>query len=159
MNVATDASGDLFIADYGNNVIEEVTPAGVLSVVAGDGKAGPPTPGVATDSDLNQPGVAADDRGDLFIADYGNNVVEKVDPAGTLSIVAGDGAVGSPAAGLATSTHLNEPSGVAVDSRGDLFIADFGNSVVERVTPAGVLSVVAGVPGQQGPPTAPTSTP
>ena len=151
--VAVDARGNLFIADSGNNVIEEVTPAGRLSVVAGDGTQGPPTPGPATSSELSFPeGVAVNTHEDLFIADYNNNIVEEVTPAGRLSVAAGDGTQGPPTPGAATSSRLDDPAGVAVDARGDLFIADSGNNVVEEVTPAGRLSVVAGN-GKQGQPT------
>ena len=101
--VALDVHGDLFIADHANNMVEEVTPAGKLSVVAGTGKPGLPTPGPAIKSALNAPsGVALDAHGDLFIADSNNNVVEEVTPAGKLSVVAGNGHVGSPTPGTAT---------------------------------------------------------
>ena len=114
-------------------------------MVAGDGKRGRPTPGPATRSKLDAPhGVAVDARGDLFIADTYNNVVEEVTPAGRLSVVAGDGDYGSPTPGLATSSNLDMPAGVTVDARGDLFIADTYNNMVEEVTPAGRLSVVTG---------------
>jgi hypothetical protein len=150
--VAVDAHGDLFIADSGN-VVEEVSPAGRLSVVAGNGKEGPPTPGPANSSALDLPaGVAVDAHGDLFIADWGDNVVEEVSPAGRLSVVAGNGTLGAPIPGPANSSRLSSPSGVAVDAHGDLFIADSGNNVVEEVSPAGRLSVVAGN-GNEGPPT------
>ena len=77
--VAVDAHGDLFIADLGNYVVEEVSPAGRLSVMAGNGKEGPPTPGPANSSRLFGPrGVAVDAHGDLFIGDTINNDVEKV---------------------------------------------------------------------------------
>lgn len=73
------ADGDLFIADGGNNVVEEVTPAGGLSVVAGDGKQGRPTPGPVTSSALAGPsGAAVSAHGDLSIADWGNDDIEKV---------------------------------------------------------------------------------
>jgi streptogramin lyase len=150
--VALDAHGDLFIADSNNNVVEEVTPAGKLSVVVGNGHVGPPTPGSATKSALDDPsGVALDARRDLFVADYNNNVVVKVTPAGKLTVVVGTGHGGPPTPGPATKSDLNNPSGVALDSRGDLFIADSNNNVVEEVTPAGKLSVVAGN-GTLGPP-------
>ena len=153
LSVAVDAQGDLFIADQGNNVVEEVTPAGRLSVVAGDGKRGPPTPGPADSSRLDGPwSVAVDAQGGLFIADTGNNVVEEVTPAGRLSVVAGDGKRGPPTPGPADSSELDGPTGVTADAHGDLFIADQGNNVVEEVTPAGRLSVVAG-DGEEGPPT------
>ena len=143
--VAVDAHGDLFIADYAGNVVEKVTPAGRLSVVAGDGKAGRPTPGPATRSRLMYPtGVAVDAHGDLFIADNSNNVIEEVTSAGRLSVVAGDGKAGPPEPGSATKSDLHGPIGVAAGPHGDLFIADAGNDVVEEVTPAGTLSVVAG---------------
>ena len=106
--MALDAHGDLFIADSLNNVVEEVTPAGRLSVVAGKaGKKGSPTPGPATRSALDDPyGVALDAHGDLFIADADNNVVEEVTPAGRLSVVAGDGQEGPPTPGPATRSEL-----------------------------------------------------
>jgi len=153
--VALDAKGDLFIADYTNDVVEEVTPARMLPVVAGVvGKSGPPTPGPASRSELYRPyGVTVDAHNDLFIVDQVNQVVEEVAPAGRLSVVAGDGSKGLPIPGPATSSHLNDPDGVALDAHGDLFIADWDNGVVEEVTPAGKLSVVAGVIGKPGPPT------
>ena len=157
-DVALNSRGDLFIADHANNIVEEVTPAGELSIVAGTGKPGLPKPGLATKSTLNAPsGVALDSRGDLFIADSNNNVVEEVTPAGKLSVVAGDGHVGQPTAGPATKSALNTPSGVALDSRGDLFIADSTNNLVEEVSPGGKLSVVAG-DGHGGPATAGPAT-
>ncbi len=144
--VALDAHGDLFIADTYNDVVEEVTRAGTLSVVAGNGKKGPPTPGPATESELDSPtGVALDAHGDLFIADTDNDVVEEVTPAGRLSVVAGvTDKSGGPSAGPATSSDLNSPAGLAVDAHGNLFIADASNNVVEEVTPTGTLLVVVG---------------
>jgi len=151
-DVALNSRGDLFIADHANNIVEEVTPAGELSIVAGTGKPGLPKPGLATKSTLNAPsGVALDSRGDLFIADSTNNLVEEVSPAGKLSVVAGDGHGGPATAGPATKSDLNGPSGLALNSRGDLFIADNANNTVEEVSPAGKLSVVAGN-GTTGPP-------
>ncbi len=137
--MAVDSAGNLFIASD-SNVILKVTPAGTLSIVAGTGTYGAPTPGPATSSDLWFPNdVAVDSAGNLFIADTGNNVVEKVTPEGTLSIVAGTGTGGAPTPGPATSSELSSPYGVAVDSSGNLFIADMGNSVVEKVTLAAPL--------------------
>jgi hypothetical protein len=151
--VALDVHGDLFIADHANNMVEEVTPAGKLSVVAGTGKPGLPTPGPPIKSALNAPsGVALDAHGDLFIADSNNNVVEEVTPAGKLSVVAGNGTLGPPVPGPATKSGLQGPSGVAVGAHGDLFIADWANNVVEEVTPSGKLSIAVGN-GDEDPPT------
>jgi hypothetical protein len=152
--VAVDsATGDVFIADTDNNLVEEVNSSGTLSIFAGTGTSGPPTAGTATSSDLNAPGQVAVDpvTGDVFIVDSGNNVVEEVNSSGTLSIVAGNGTSGTVTAGPATSSDLS-PSAVAVDpATGGLFISTGGNVV--EVTPAGQLSVVAG--NNSGGPTTP----
>jgi YD repeat-containing protein len=155
-DVAVDSAGDFYIADAANNCVEKVTASGQLSVVAGIcGNVGQPTPGPATSSLLNTPMyLAVDSAGDLYISDTGNNLVEKVTPSGALSIVAGVvGHEGAPTPGPATSSDLRDPEGVAVDSAGDLFIADFENQVVEEVTPAGELSIVAGEVDEYGLPT------
>jgi hypothetical protein len=152
--IAVDARGDVYLSNYGDDTVDEITPEGHLSVVAGDGGAGAPTPGPATSSELGDIyGLAVDGSGDLYIADRTNSVVEKVTPAGILSIAAGDGTAGAPTEGPATSSELGDPEGVAVDSHGNLYIVDEGESVIEKVTPEGHLSVIAGVAGSGGAPT------
>ena len=151
--IAVDAAGDVYIADYSNQVIEEVTPSGTLSIFAGTGTAGAPTPGPATASDLNYPtGLAIDSQGNLYVADSVNSMIEKITPSGTLSIVAGNGTAAAPVPGPASSSPLDNPFGVAVDAAGDIYISDTSNNEIEEVTPAGTLSIIAG-DGSAGPPT------
>jgi sugar lactone lactonase YvrE len=151
--LAVDALGNVFVADAGNYEVDRISSAGVLSVVAGTGTSGVPTPGPASDSQVGLPyGLAVDRLGDVWVADANNNEVEKISPAGVLSIVAGTGTGGRPTAGPATRSDLDFPTGVAVDALGDLFIADSMNNEIEKVTPAGTLSVVAGT-GRMGAPT------
>jgi sugar lactone lactonase YvrE len=143
--VALDSSGNLYIADSGNSQVYKVTPSGTLSIVAGTGATGAPTPGPAVSSALNGPAdVKVDSAGDLYIADFNGNYVEKVNASGTLSVVAGTGTAAMETPGPATSSALSGPDAVAVDPAGNLYIGDSGNNVVEKVTPAGTLSVVAG---------------
>jgi sugar lactone lactonase YvrE len=154
--VAVDSTGNVYIADCYNNVVEKVTPSGTLSIIAGKaGQSGAPTPGPAISSELDSPTrVAVDSSGNVYIADSGNAVVEKITPSGTLSIIAGKaGQSGTPTPGPATSSDLGVPDGLAVDSSGNLFIDDASNDVVEKVTPSGTLSIVAGKIGQSGAPT------
>jgi len=143
--VALDSSGDLFIADSGNNVIREVTPGGTITTFAGTGTAGYSGDGsAATAAKLNDPtGVAVDFSGNLFIADSGNNVIREVS-GGTISTVAGTGTAGYAGdGGAATAALLNDPQGVAVDASDNLFIADSGNNVIREVS-GGTISTVAG---------------
>jgi len=145
--LAVDQGGDLFIADTEDNVVREVTSDGTIKDVAGNGTAGSSgNGGPATAAELDNPqSVAVDGNGDLFIADTDNDVVREVTPDGIIKDVAGNGTSGySGDGGPATSAELTAPSGVAVDSSGNLYIADAGNNVIRRVSTAGVITTVAG---------------
>jgi DNA-binding beta-propeller fold protein YncE len=148
-SVAVDPAGDVYIADSTANDVVKVTPSGTSSTVA-SGLSGPT--GVAVDPST----------GDVYIADTGNHEVKELSATGTVSVVAGTGTAGTPTAGPATGSHLGAPSGLAVDSAGDLYIADganatTGNPYVEKVTPGGTLSIIAGN-GTRGQPVAGTAT-
>lgn len=136
--VAVDKAGNLYIADQGNREVEKVSPNGVLTVVAGTGSNGGPTAGPAVQSTFEGPlAVAVDPRGGLYVADV--RAVVKISRTGILSIVIGTTCNKGPTGG-----PIGIPYGLAVGPAGSLYIADAGNSVVERITPKGRLSVVAG---------------
>jgi len=146
-SVAADAAGNLYIADTANHVVRKVTAAGAISTLAGNGTAGfGGDGGVGTSAQLNAPqGLALDGAGNLYIADTGNARVRKVTAAGTISTYAGSGTAGFGGDGAAASSaQLNIPIGLAVDSGGNLYIADYGNNVVRKVAPGGTISTVAG---------------
>jgi len=135
--VAVDASGNLFIADTDNDRIRKVDTSGIITTVAGDGYGGYFGDGdAATDASLDWPySVAVDGSGNLFIADTANSVIRKVDTSGIITTVAGDGYVGYFGdGGLATDASLDGPYGVAVDTSGNLSIADTDNNVIRKVT-------------------------
>ncbi len=152
MGVTVDASGNIFIADTGNNVIRKVAPDGTITTIAGDFALGSGYSGdgfAATSARLNAPmGLALDESGNLFIADTGNNVVRMINlSTGTITTVAGDFTLGSGFSGdgyVAIDAQLNAPNGIATDAAGDLFIADTGNSVVRKVSSDGSITTVAG---------------
>jgi uncharacterized protein (TIGR03437 family) len=148
-SVALDGSGNIYIADTANQVIRKVS-GGNISTVAGNGTAGYTGDGAAaTSANLYSPsGVAVDSAGNLYISDYLNNAVRKVS-GGNISTVAGGAAeVGTAGfsgdGGSATSALLSGPVGLAVDSAGNLYIADSGNNRIRMVTPGGTISTVAG---------------
>ena len=153
--VAVDGAGNLYIADRGNDRIRKVDAAGVISTVAGDGTEGfGGDDGPATAAQLNNPyGVAVDGAGNLYIADSFNHRIRKVDAAGGISTVAGIGIEGySGDGGPAVAAQLRAPGGVALDGAGNLYIADNGNHRIRKVDAAGVISTVAGAgrPGYSG---------
>jgi sugar lactone lactonase YvrE len=145
--IAEDGGGNIYIADMSNNRIRKVTPAGVISTVAGNGNSGfSGDGGPATSAGLNYPsGVAVDAAGNFYIADFNNNRIRKVTVGGVISTVAGNGTAGFGGdGGYATSAQLRYPYGVAVDAAGNLYIADSSNSRIRKVTSGGVISTVAG---------------
>lgn len=134
--LAVDGDGNLFIADSNNNRIRKVSPAGIITTVAGNGVAGfGGDGGPATSAQLRYPeGVAVDANGNLFIADAHNNRIRKVTPAGIITTVAGDGTAGFGGdGGPADAAQLNYPTSVALDGAGNLFIADYYNNRVRKV--------------------------
>jgi sugar lactone lactonase YvrE len=143
--VAVDSAGNLYLADF--NRILKMTPAGIISTVAGKETQGfSGDNGRAIAAQLSYPvGVAVDSADNLFIADAGNNRIRKVTPAGIISTVAGNWSSGySGDGGTATRAELNGLYGVAVDSAGNLYIADTGNRRIRKVTAEGIISTVAG---------------
>ena len=130
--IAVDASGDVFIADTEDNVVREVygpssPKAGQIVLVAGNGTPGyKGDNGPAASAELDSPqAVAVDAAGDVFIADTYNNAIREVSPTGTITTFAGNGTAGYTGDnGPATSAELDDPSGVAVDALGNVYIAD-----------------------------------
>ncbi|MGA3163849.1 MAG: immunoglobulin domain-containing protein [Verrucomicrobiota bacterium] len=147
--VVVDASGNLFIADTANQRIRKVDTNGFITTVAGNGSYGYSGDGTnATNANLANPsGVAVDASGNLFIADTDNNVIRKVDNNGTIMTVAGNyntgGSYGGDG-GQATNASLYSPLGVAVDASGNLYIADWDNSVIRKVDNNGIITTMAG---------------
>jgi uncharacterized protein (TIGR03437 family) len=156
-SVFVDSKGNLYIADNRNYVIRMVTPAGVISTVAGSNSLGSGyggDTGPATSAQLTSPaGITVDSSGNLYIADPANFRIRLVTAAtGIISTYAGDGYQGySNGGGVATAAHLSFPRGLALDAHGNLYFADWGNHQIRKVTPAGVISLVAGdVNGNSG---------
>jgi TonB family protein len=150
-SVVVDTADNLFIAESGSNRVRKVGKDGTISTVAGDGvPASSGDGGPAASAQLSFPlGLAVDGKGNLYIADSGNNLVRRITTDGIMTTVAGTPAAEtirgfSGDGGPATSAQLNLPFGVALDAAGNLYIADFGNARVRMVTPAGVITTVAG---------------
>jgi len=154
-DVAVDSAGNFFIADTDNNRIRKVTD-GIISTVVGDGFSGyTGDGGPATAARLNQPvSIAIDSGGNLYIADLANHAIRKVDSAGTITTIAGSGTPGFNGDNIAATTAvLSLPSGVAVDSGGNVFISDSGNNRIREIVAAsGLIQTVAGTgaPGFSG---------
>lgn len=178
-----DATGNIYVADAGNNMIRKITPAGIVSTVAGNGKVGLVN-GPAATAEFNFPagitldqagnlyvadgtnkcirkitpdgivstftessfgfpeGIVTDNTGNLYVADAASNVIRKVTPNGTVSTYAGS--IPGYHDGAAADAKFANPEGIAVDAAGNLYIGDLSNNAVRKITPAGLVSTIAG---------------
>jgi sugar lactone lactonase YvrE len=146
-DVAVDSSGNLYIADSRDNRVLKVNPStGSMVNVAGTGKPGYDGEGSANSVKLNNPaGVVLDSGGNVYIADQSNHRVRKVTPDGTISTVAGTGIAGfSGDGGPAVNAQINNPVHIAVDSAGNLYITDYYNNRIRKVSANGTITTIAG---------------
>jgi sugar lactone lactonase YvrE len=165
--IAIDASGNLYVSDSGDNLIRKITPGGVVTTIAGVTTSpevlstyGVMTNGTGTAAHfLNPTGMAVDPSGNVYVADSGNNEIRKISPqvvvttlAGSWSLTAGD------ADGTGSLARFYEPGYVAVDGSGNLYVSDDLNATIRKITPAGVVTTVAGTPGIAGTTDGPGST-
>ena len=149
--VGFDAAGNLLVVDYGNNEIRRVDAKGIITRIVGSTIQPSSGGGAATDAQLSNPrSVAVDAKGNLYISDYGNNCVWKVNSQGIITPLAGTRVPGfSGDGGPAAAAQLNAPHGITADAAGNVYIADSKNNRVRRVRIDGIIETVAGN-GQAG---------
>ncbi len=144
--VMVDGAGNLYIADAGNYRIRKVDTNGTITTVAGNGATGySGDNGPATSAEFFVAKVVMDSAGNLYFADTGNSRIRKVDANGIITTVAGNGTAGYNGDNIAAaSAELNSPLDVAVDSGGNLYIADSYNQSIRKVNASGIITTVAG---------------
>jgi sugar lactone lactonase YvrE len=149
--VAVDSSGNLYVADAANHMIRKVTPAGVVTTLAGTARISGSTDGTGSAARFNDPwGIAVDNLGNVYVADTFNHTIRQVTPAGVVTTLVGSAGTSGSTDGTGSNARFNNPFGVAVDTSGYLYIADTGNSTIRKVTPAGVVTTLAGTASSRG---------
>ena len=145
--VVADAGGNIYVADAGNNGIRKITKDGIITTIAGNGmqKYGGDG-GAATAASISFPeSLAIDAAGNLYVGSVTDSRIRKITPSGLITTVVGNGTIGfSGDGGPATSAQIDFPGGIAVDSAGNLYFADSSNYRIRRVTPAGIITTIAG---------------
>ena len=167
-DVATDSAGNVYVADTGNHTIRKITPAGEVYTLAGRAGEAGWVDGPGAVARFNAPtDIATDNAGNVYVADTGNNRIRKIDAAGLVSTLAGTGAIGSADGngdvatfgicyqppcypGQVCQPKECLPGGVATDSDGNVYVADRSNHTIRKVTPAGVVTTLAGMAGDWG---------
>jgi serine/threonine protein kinase len=149
--IAVDHASNVYVADTANNTIRKITPNGIVSTLAG--LAGHP----GSNDDLganarfrNPWSVAADDTGNVFVADMSNDTIRKITPAGVVITLAGQAGMTGSADGAGGQARFNAPHAVVTDRAGNVYVSDSVNGTIRKITPGGVVSTLAGLPGHSG---------
>lgn len=141
--IAVDGNGNLYVSEL-DNVIRMISTSGMVSTLAGSGQPGS-TNGTGAAASFNQPaGIAVDAAGNVYVADAGNNLIRMISPAGVVSTLAGNGKSGYIINEIGTAAGFTHPAGVAVDTSGNVYVADAGNHAIRKIDPAGGTSTLAG---------------
>jgi hypothetical protein len=149
--VAVDASGNVYVADSGNNNIRKVTAGGSVSTLAGAVGFSGSTDGSGTAALFNMPqGITVDSSGNVYVADTNNSTIRKITAAGVVSTLAGAPGQTGGADGTGGSARFDNPFGLAVDTAGNIYVADYDNSTIRKVTSTGTVSTLAGSAGMSG---------
>jgi len=141
--IAVDTAGNAYVADSHSQLIRKISPAGLVSTFAGSGAKGSNN-GDSSSASFSSPlGVAVDANGYVYVAEHDSHLIRKISPQGVVTTLAGGGS-GGYVNGVGTAARFNHPTGVAVDASGNVFVSDYYNSVIRKITPAGVVTTFAG---------------
>ena len=148
-DVAVDSVSNVYVSDYFNETIRKVTPEGEVTTLAGrPGRKGADD-GTGSAARFHSPtGLAVDGAGNLYVADSNNNTIRKVTPAGVVTTLAGSPGHEGSADGTGSGARFYGPSGVAIDGEGNLYVVDTGNNTIRKVTSTGLVTTLAGLPGE-----------
>jgi sugar lactone lactonase YvrE len=151
LSVVVDGSGNVYVADSGDDTIRKITPSGVTSTLAGSVLVTGSADGTGISARFNNPsGIGIDGSGNLYVGDTGNNTIRKITPAGVVTTFAGTAGTAGSADGTGAAAQFNNPASIAVDGSGNVYVSDQINSTVRKITPAGVVTTLAGTPGVPG---------
>ena len=152
IGVAVDGSGNVYVGDYGNNTVRKITSDGTVTTLAGSATApANSTDGPGSTARFHGPeGVATDQAGNVYVADFSNDSVRRIAPDGTVSTYAGLAGADGAVDGTGTAARLMNPIGLAVDQLGNVYVADFGNSLIRKIASGGAVTTLAGLTQTHG---------
>ncbi len=151
VGLALAANGNLYVADSMNHTIRQIAAGAAVTTFAGSAGASGTADGTGTAARFNLPvGVAVDSAGNVYVAETTNNTIRKITPAGVVTTLAGVAGISGAQDGTGAGALFNSPGGLVADAAGNLYVADTGNSVIRKITPAGDVTTLAGLAGVAG---------
>jgi sugar lactone lactonase YvrE len=149
--IASDSAGNIYIADTENSTIRKITPNGFASTLAGlAGSYGSADGSGSTARFYGPQGIAADNTGQLFVADTANSTIRKIAAAGVVSTFAGAAGISNSLDGAGAGARFYHPEGLALDAGENLYVADSWNHTIRKITAGGTVSTLAGLAGNSG---------
>lgn len=149
--VAVDGSGNVYVSDTFNNIIRKITPAGLVSTLAGTTGLSGFTDGTGSEARFSSPtGLAVDTSGNVYVADTNNHTIRKITPEGVVTTLAGFPRQFGSVDGSGSNARFSYPGDVAVSSSGNVYVADTSNQLIRAITPQGLVSTYAGNAGLAG---------
>ncbi len=149
--VAVDSAGNVYVADTQNEDIRKISRSGIVTTLAGSAGQSGSSNGTGSAAMFDWPhSVAVDSAGNVYVADQFNQEIRKITPSGVVATLAGSAGQYGSSDGTGSAASFYTPEGVAVDSAGNVYVADAGKDVIRKITPSGVVSTLAGSAGQQG---------
>ena len=149
--ITVDDEGNLYITEYLSSIIRKIDAKGNVSILAGQPLKTGYKDGKASESLIDRPhGVAVDKEGNIFFCDMKNHLIRKIDNAGIVSTVAGKNGESGIEDGMSKNARFNQPEGIVVDSKGNLFVTDTYNFTVRKIDKNGMVTTFAGIGGKEG---------
>lgn len=149
--ITADSKGTIYVGDTFNYTIRKISSAAVVTTIAGKRDSAGSTDGPADQAHFSYSGgVAVDTNGNVYVADFGNHTIRKINPQGTVITFAGSAGMSGTNDGLGTAAHFNTPSGVAMGVDGNVYVADTDNHTVRKIASDGTVTTLAGTAGASG---------
>ena len=146
-DLAVDSSGNIFVVDFDNHAIRKITPSGVVTTFAGSGQPGSED-GVGTLARFSYPtGITVDASDNLYVADFGNNSIRKITQGAVVTTLAGSSGNRGYVDGVGSAARFYYPNGICADTAGNLYVSEFGNSLIRKIAPGAVVTTLAGSVG------------
>ena len=149
--IAIDNNSNILVVDSRNHTIRKITPAGVVTTLAGTAGAYGSTAGNGTNAKFYEPrGIAIDDQNNIFITDTRNHTIRKIDQNGDVTLIAGTPNMPGSIDSNGMNARFNYPVGIAIDHERNLYVTEYGNHTIRKITPSGDVSTLAGLAEQEG---------
>jgi sugar lactone lactonase YvrE len=143
--IAVDASGNVYVADTENSTIRKITSKGVVTTLAGTAGVWGSTDGTGSAASFDWPrGIAVDASGNVYVADTSNETIRKITSAGVVTTLAGTAGTQGSTDGTGPAASFDGPVGIAVDASGNVYVVDWGNPMIRKITPEGVVTTIIG---------------